>query len=234
MTSSTDCLTFDWIMQQIPKHAKKIHLQQLDNKTKALLPWISSVSEMQIKDIFPHLSAPSDMSEHSSVFPNKAGTNRLSLYGLSENSHQGQHGEHLMLQSPPLLMNICGRHPDCDNSLGIMNHDAFSLNSLAKVKGIASPCLGLFSPGFSGWFNSYAALAPCDAGIWSILGLRGSGASSKRTRQWICSIGCVMLWWRAGVSTVANAVQPSQCCFSPNRSCALIHRQIYTNKRTEI
>lgn len=49
-------------------------------------------------------------------------------------------------------------------------------------EGRASCCWGCFPPCFPGRLNSYAALAPHDAGIWSILGLEGSRASSKRTR----------------------------------------------------
>lgn len=148
------------------------------------------VSETQIKDFFPHLSTPSDMSEHVSVFPNNAllEWNRLSLCKSPENSHQGHRSKRCFWWKSV--------REDVKTVTTQWAFDALMhlLWSTPPRWGQSKSCLRLFSPCFCSWFNSYAALAPCDAGIWSILGLGGSGAASKKTRQWMCSIGCVMLW----------------------------------------
>lgn len=69
---------------------------------------------------------------------------------------------------------------------------------------------------------SYAALAPCDAGSRSILGLGGSGAGQRKysTENMLHRLGNVVI----KCSSAANAVQPGQCCFPSNMgACTAPH-----------
>ncbi len=174
-----------------------------DNKSEFQLPWLFRISEMQIKDIFPPLICSLWHVRTCLLFSQtKLCWNRLSLFKSFENIRQGHCSKRCFWWK-----SVKGGWPNEPYE----PRGVFS-GAPSQGEGTAS-CVQFVFPLF---FNSYAAVAPCDARIWSILGLEGSRAGGERAQQRMCSMGCVMSWSGAGVSTVANVVQPSQRCLSAN------------------
>lgn len=181
------------------------------------------------QDTFPHSSALPDMSEHASCFPKQRFTRTKQIIPLKITTKVTRASAAF-----DGYLKKKGGGLDCDDSISLTRAPMHLLSSgFAKVRGQRLCVWGCFPLVFPIAMLHWLPVTQGSDQYWV---LRAAKQASERTRRRMCSIGCVMLWPRAGLSTVANAVQPSQGCFSSDTIPRLLadkKRQMKTKKQTD-